>query len=208
MRKIKICIFGRNPKAAYFMTETLIVQKVAYILASLCEGERFSYLFPVRRKISYKLEKKWKKQKKCFITLFAKKIQSEKNFDITFSLKRSLHKPRKINETMNPIFGLGHDIYEFKLKRTKKFFWKKSKLFWLKNEGVIHDDGNFVSPKSSLYQCCSSRKRTVSVSFISFEKYELRMRKKISKKFCLLFCPKTPSMKKNFDVIFRPKCSL
>ena len=88
------------------MTETLIVQKVADILASLCEGEWFSYLFPVRRKISYKLEKKWKKiQKKFFITLFAKKIQSEKNFDITFSLKRSPHKPRKINETMNAIFG-------------------------------------------------------------------------------------------------------
>ena len=118
LRKIKICIFGRNPKASYFMTETLIVQKVAYILASLCEGERFSYLFPVRRKISYKLEKNGKIQKKFFITLFAKKIQSEKNFDLTFSLKRSLHKHRKINETMNPIFGLGPEIYELKLKRT------------------------------------------------------------------------------------------
>ena len=96
------------------MTEFLIVQKVAYILASLCEGEWFSYLFPVRRKMSYKLEKKWKKnQKKFFITLL-KKIQSEKNYDIIFSRKRSLHKPRKINETMNPIFGLGHEIYELK----------------------------------------------------------------------------------------------
>ena len=35
-------------------------------------------------------------------------------FHITFSLKRSLHKPPKINETMNPIFGLGHEIYELK----------------------------------------------------------------------------------------------
>ena len=69
--------------------------------------------------------KKWKKfKKKIFITLFAKKIQSEKNFDITLSLKRSLHKPRKINETMNPLFGLGHEIYELKLKRTKNFFEK------------------------------------------------------------------------------------
>ena len=119
---MKKSIFGRNPKASYFMTETLIVQKVAYILASLCEGEWFSYLFPVRRKSSYKLEKNGKIQKKFFITLFAKKIQREKKFDITFSLKRSLHKPRKTNETMNPIFGLGHEIYELKLKRTKKFF--------------------------------------------------------------------------------------
>ena len=53
-------------------------------------------------------------QKNFFITLFAKKIQSEKNFDITFNLKRSLHRPRKINETMSPIFGLGHEIYELK----------------------------------------------------------------------------------------------
>ena len=82
------------------MTETLIVQKVAYILASLCEGEWFSYLFLVLRKISYKLEKNGK--------------NSEKNFDITFSLKRSLHKPRKIKETMNPIIGLGHEIDELK----------------------------------------------------------------------------------------------
>ena len=105
------------------MTETLKVQKVAYTLASLCDGKWFSYLFPVRRKISYKLEKNGKKfQKRIFFNLFAKKIQSEKNFDITFSLKRSLHKPRKINETMNPIFGLGHEIYELKLKRLKKFF--------------------------------------------------------------------------------------
>ena len=53
-------------------------------------------------------------QKNFFITLFAKKIQSEKNFGITFNLKRSLHRLRKINETMNPIFGLGHEIYELK----------------------------------------------------------------------------------------------
>ena len=67
--------------------------------------------------------KKRKKIRKNFSLFFLlKKIQSEKNFDMTFSLKRSLHKPRKINETMNPIFGLGHEIYEVELKRTKKFF--------------------------------------------------------------------------------------
>ena len=91
------------------MTKTLIVQKLAYILASLCEGEWFSYLFPVRRKISYKLEKNGKNSEKNFsLHRFLKNFQDEKIFDITFSLKRSLHKPRKINETMNPIFGLGH----------------------------------------------------------------------------------------------------
>ena len=96
------------------MTETLKVQKVAYILASLCEGEWFSYVFPVRRKISYKLEKMEKIQKFFLLVYLLKKIQSEKKFDISFSLKRSLHKLRKFNETMNAIFGLGHEIYELK----------------------------------------------------------------------------------------------
>ena len=95
------------------MSDTLREQKVAYILASLCEREWFSYPFSVQRKISYKLEKR-KKIRNFFHYLFAKKIQSERKFDITFSLKRSLHKPRKIKETMNPIFGLGHEIYELK----------------------------------------------------------------------------------------------
>ena len=64
-----------------------------------------------QQQIGKKMEKI---QKNIFITLFAKKTQSEKKFDITFSLKRSLHKPRKINGTMNPIFGLGDEIYELK----------------------------------------------------------------------------------------------
>ena len=110
LTEMKKCIFGRNPKAPYFMTETLIVQKVAYIVASLCEGEWFSYLFSFLRKISYKWEKNGKISEIIFHYFFAKKIQSEKYFDITFSLKRSLHKPRKI--WSNGIFGLGHEIYE------------------------------------------------------------------------------------------------
>ena len=47
--------------------------------------------------------------KKKFITLFAQKNPEQKN-EVDYSLKRSLHKPRKLNETMNPIFGLGHEI--------------------------------------------------------------------------------------------------
>ena len=46
----------------------------------------------------------------------------------------------------------------------------------------------------------------VSVSFISFEKYELKVRKKFSTFFSSPFRPKTPSMKKN-GVSFRLKCS-
>ena len=59
--------------------------------------------------------KKWKKFRKIFsLHYLLKKIQSGKKFEIIFNLKRSLHKPRKINETMNPIFGLGHEIHELK----------------------------------------------------------------------------------------------
>ena len=68
------------------------------------------------------LGNKWKKIQKIFVlTLFAKKIQSEKHFDIIFSLKRCLHERRKINETMNPIFSLGHEIYELKYKKQRIF---------------------------------------------------------------------------------------
>ena len=48
--------------------------------------------------------------KNFFITLFAQNNPVQKNFDAIFSLKRSLHKPRKICETVNPIFGLAHKI--------------------------------------------------------------------------------------------------
>ena len=58
--------------------------------------------------------KKGKNQKNFSLLYLLKNIKSEKNYDITFSLKRSLHKFCKINETMNPIFGLGHEIYELK----------------------------------------------------------------------------------------------
>ena len=58
--------------------------------------------------------KNGKIQNNSFIILFAKKIQGKKNFDIAFSLKRSLHKFRKINETTNTLSGLGHEIYELK----------------------------------------------------------------------------------------------
>ena len=103
---------------------------------------------------------------------------------------------------MNPIFGVGHEIYELKLKRTKNFFWRKLKFFRQKNEAVILDDGNFVGPKSSLYLCCSSRKRTVSVSFISFEKYELRMRKNFSNNFLSSFLLKNTKYEKKLLTSF------
>ena len=60
------------------------------------------------------MEKKRKIFRKFFHYLCAEKIQSEKNFEVTFSVKRSPHKLRKINETMNPMIDLGHEIYELK----------------------------------------------------------------------------------------------
>ena len=93
------------------MTETLILQNVAYLLASRCEGERFSYLFSFLRKIKYKLDKNGKNSGKNFsLRYLFKKIQSENIVDVTLGLNRSLHKPRKLNETLNSIFGLGNGI--------------------------------------------------------------------------------------------------
>ena len=57
----------------------------------------------VLRKINYQLEKKWKKFRTFFKLIYLlKQIRRVKNFDVTFSLKHSLQKPRNINETMNP----------------------------------------------------------------------------------------------------------
>ena len=81
---------------------------------------------------------------------------------------------------------------EIFLRKMKCIFGRKTKASYLMTVTLL-----VQGPKSSLYLCCSSRKRTVSVSFISFEKYELRMKKKIFEYFFVLFCPKTPSMKKN-----------
>ena len=53
-------------------------------------------------------------EKRFSLLYLLTKFQSEKKSDITLNLKRSLHKPRKVNAAMNPIFGLGHEIYELK----------------------------------------------------------------------------------------------
>ena len=74
---------GRNPKASYFMTETLIVQKVAYLLASLYKKEWLSYLVSVLRKVSYS----WKKRKlfgNCFSLLNFMKKSRAKNISTSF----------------------------------------------------------------------------------------------------------------------------
>ena len=70
----------------------------------------FVFIFS-SKKNQLQFGKKMKKFLKNFsITLFVQKNQSQKNSDVIFHLKRRIHKPRKINETMNPLFGLGHEI--------------------------------------------------------------------------------------------------
>ena len=77
------------------------VPKVAHILASVCEGDWFSYLFSVLRKISKNLEK----FHHSFHYIICSKNTQRKNFDVTFSLKRSLQNFRKNNETITPYLG-------------------------------------------------------------------------------------------------------
>ena len=50
-------IFGRKTQASSLMMESLLVRKLAYILAVLFEGECHLYLLSVLRNMSYKLEK-------------------------------------------------------------------------------------------------------------------------------------------------------
>ena len=108
--KIEKCIyiFGRNPKSSYLTTETLMIQKLAYVLASFCEGEWLSYLFSVLRKIRYNLGEKIGKFSNFPFTISI--CPERKNFDVTFSLERSLQNPVTLYQTMNPVFGLGNEI--------------------------------------------------------------------------------------------------
>ena len=60
MEKIKTKIaniFDRKTKVSYLMPENLMVHKLTYILALICEADWFQYLFSVLRNMSYKAEK-------------------------------------------------------------------------------------------------------------------------------------------------------
>ena len=73
-------MFGRKAMAEkYLMTETLIVEKLAYILASLCEGEKLLYLFLVLRKISHNLKKNMENFKIVFHPFSCPENQSKKS---------------------------------------------------------------------------------------------------------------------------------
>ena len=69
--------------------------------------------------------------------------------------------------------------------------------FWQKPEGAILDD-EYLGGTKNLYPCCLSWGRMVSVSFVSFEKYQLQMKKKMFEIFLNpFFCPKS-GVEKNF----------
>ena len=103
------CIFGKKTKASYLMTETLMVQKLAYILASRCDEELFSYLFSFLKKSAKKLKKELEIFKILFfISIFAQKNQNGKF--LVFSLRRSLQNPRTFYKVMNHIFCFGDEI--------------------------------------------------------------------------------------------------
>ena len=88
------------------MTETLLVQNLAYIRAVYLEGEWFLYLLSVLRNMSYKWEKIFRH---FFIHFFAQKTKSEKNFDANFERKCSLWNACKLHETMDTVFGPGSE---------------------------------------------------------------------------------------------------
>ena len=67
------------------MTETLMVQKVAFILASLSEGEWFSHLFSVLKKNQIQFGKKDKFKKKNFQYFICSKKSTAKK--LSTSLK-------------------------------------------------------------------------------------------------------------------------
>ena len=100
LRKMKKCISGRNQKASYFMTETLIVLRVAYI----ARENGFVSIFSCEKN-QLQVGEKWKKFRNSNSLLYLlEKIQSEKNSAVIFRLKHSLQRLRKTNETMNPIY--------------------------------------------------------------------------------------------------------
>ena len=103
-------MFGKKTKASYLMTETLIVKELAYILASDCEGEWFSYLFSVLRKLSYKLGKNGKIFKFLLHPFICPKKPERKKFDVLFSFKRSLLNNRTNYESMDCVLVLGLEI--------------------------------------------------------------------------------------------------
>ena len=72
--------FWQKPEGVVLHDGNFDRKKVAYILASLCEGELFSYLFKVLRK-KCSIWNKWEKiQENFFNTLFAQRNPERKKY--------------------------------------------------------------------------------------------------------------------------------
>ena len=157
-------------------------------------GFRIYFQFGERSATNRK--KNGKIQKKISLLYLLKKNPERKNFDITFSLKRSPHKPRKINETMNPIFGLGHEIYELKLKKPRNFFEKNRSFFGRKSKAsYLMTVTLLVQKVAYIYAVLLERERFLYLLSV-LRKMSLEWEKFFRKILCPLFCLKTPSMKK------------
>ena len=85
---MKEIFFEKNEKMYFWQKPEGVIphdgnfdsKKGAHILASLCEGEWFSYLLSVPGKVSYKLDKNGKKFRKTFSLLYLlKKPRAKKN---------------------------------------------------------------------------------------------------------------------------------
>ena len=97
-----------------------------------------------------------------------------------------------------------------KAKKMKEFFLKREmkKCIFGRNPKASYLMTNTWVVQKNLYPCCLSWGRMASVSFVSFEKYELQMKKNFRNFFKSLFLPKKRSRKKFFDAIFWWKCNL
>ena len=82
---------------------------------------------------------------------------------------------------------------EFK-KKNSSVFCRKTKASYLMRETLLVQ-------KVAYSHAVFSRKRMVSVSFISFEKFELRMRKNFSTNFSYLFFAQKVKYEKKIRVI-------
>ena len=81
-------------------------------------------------------------------------------------------------------------------KKNQEFFFEKKKCFWQKTKASYLMTETLLVQKVAYTHAVVFRKRMVSLSFISFEKYELQMRKKTDI-LSSLFCPKKTKYGKN-----------
>ena len=129
--KKKLSIFSRKTIASYVMTETLLVQNLAYILAVCLEGEWFLYLSSVLRNMTYNWEKIFRH---FFSSLFLPKKPSLKKI-LTLFLGENVAHEIFVNYTQPRILNLvlvlrnrGSNKKQSKVAFFQNFFFKKKTM--------------------------------------------------------------------------------